>query len=288
MSLADAVAELDKQAGEEEVKEVEVEEKEEEESPAKEEEIKVEKTEEKQVEPAKIEIPKIEPTPTDWYKLREETRRREAAEAEIERLKAAPPAPPPDREENPVGFIQHEVGVTKADLAELKEWKQKKEAEDNQKALVSGAVGEFLNFENQFKTQAPDYDERASYVSNRIQENVRFQNPGFSDAQVKSAAAHMLLNRASLAAQQGLNPAAALYAEAERMGYRKAEEVETKSTEKGTTLAKLAENKKKSTGMSGNGGNGKAFVGNDEFLKMTNAERMKLSESDWARLEAEG
>ncbi len=234
-------------------------------------------------EPIKLEAPVI-PDSTLGYKLREETRKREAAEAklaEMERPKVA-------KEENYEGYIESEIGMTKKEIAELKAWKDEQEAKKRDEEDRDGAFQELHGYEQEAAGVFPDFNEAANYAKSMIAASIKLLNPLITQKELAEQTLTQYAKQAALALNNKKHPGQAIYENATAWGYKKAEPEKPKIViDNKTPLATLAVNKKKSTGMSGSGGSGKSEIGNEELMKMSNAERMRLKPEDWARLEQE-
>ena len=221
---------------------------------------------------------------TAWYKLREETRRREAAEAELAELKR----PKIAKDENYEGYIESEIGATKQELAELKAWKAQEEERKRNQEDRDGAFRELSGYEQEAANAFPDYKDASNYVKSMIAASIKLLEPTISPQELAEKTLNKYAQQAALALNNKKHPGQAIYENAAAWGYKKAEPEKPKIVlEDKTPLATLAVNKKKSTGMSGAGGSGKSEIGNEELLKMSNAERMRLKPEDWARLEQE-
>lgn len=237
-------------------------------------------------EPVKLEV--ATPAPVNesavYYKLREEARKREALEAELAELKR----PKIAKDENYEGYIESEIGATKQELAELKAWKEAQEAKRLDEENRNGAFRELHGYEQEAAQAFPDFNEAANYAKSMIAASIKLLNPTISQAELAEQTLNKYAQQAAMALNAKKHPGQAIYEAAAAWGYKKAEPEKPKIVlpEK-TQLATLAVNKKKSTGMSGGGGSGKSEIGNDELMKMSNAERMRLKPEDWARLEQE-
>ncbi len=236
-------------------------------------------------EPVKLEVSTPAPAEsTAWYKLREETRKREAIEAELAELKR----PKIAKDENYEGFIEAEIGATKQELAELKAWKQEQEAKKRDEEDRNGAFRELHGYEQEAAAAFPDFNEAANYAKSMIAASIKLLNPGIDPKDLAEQTLNKYAQQAAIALNSKKHPGQAIYETAAQWGYKKAEPEKPKIVIEGKTpLATLAVNKKKSTGMSGGAGSGKSEIGNDDLMKMSNAERMRLRPEDWARLEQE-
>lgn len=287
--IAKIDAELEKIGEKPESTEEEVEETEEEgdsETPAKE-EPKDEPKEEVKSE-VKLEINTDLPAATLGYKLREADREKQALKKELEDLKK----PKVAKEENYEGYIEGEIGVTKQEIAELKQWKKEQEQAKQEEQEREGAFRELRTYESEAANAFPDFPDASNYAKSMIAASIKLLEPTIQPEELAQKTLYKYAEHAALALNSKKHPGQAIYEMAHTWGYKKKEaeserpQIEVKQDNK-ATLATLEKNKKKSTGMSNNGGNGKAFMTNDELTKMTNAERMKLTPSDWERLEQE-
>lgn len=246
--------------------------------------IKEQPKEEKK-EPIKLEVNTDLPASTLGYKLREEARKREALEREIQELKA----PKVSREDNYEGFIENEIGITKQEIAELKQWRQEQEAKRQEDEQREGAFRELRGYEDEAAKAFDDYAQASNYVKSMIAASIKFLNPDISQDDLAEKTIFEYARQAGKALSEKRHPGQAIYETAQKNGYKRLEEAKQEiKQDNRPTITKIGENKKKSAGMSTTGGNGKAFMTMEVVNSMTNAERMKLSESDWARLEAEG
>lgn len=236
-------------------------------------------------EPVKLEVSApAQAESTAWYKLREESRKREALEAELAELKR----PKIAKDENYEGYIESEIGATKQELAELKAWKQEQDAKKRDEEDRDGAFRELHGYEQEAAQAFPDFNEAAKYAKSMIAASIKLLNPTISQQDLAEQTLNKYAQHAALALNAKKHPGQAIYESAAEWGYKKADAEKPKIViPDKTPLATLAVNKKKSTGMSGSGGSGKNEIGNEELMKMSNAERMRLKPEDWARLEQE-
>lgn len=218
-----------------------------------------------------------------WYIAREETRKREALEKELAELKK-PKAP--SEEEDYEGHIKAEIGATKAELAELKAWKQDQEKSRKLEEDREGAFRELHGYEAEAAQAFPDFNEAANYAKSMIAASIKLLEPDISAQDLAQQTLYKYAAHAASALNNKKHPGQAIYEAAAQWGYKKAEAEKPKIVID-NKLSKLGENKKKSSGMSSGGSSGKADIGSEELFKMSNAERMRLKPEDWARLEAE-
>lgn len=247
-----------------------------------EEEIKEEPKEEKPAEKP----PEKEAEPVDnrgWAKLRwekaEAERKAAELEAENQRLKN-PPVDLPSKEENYEGHMDAKLTMTEKDIQELKEWKTQQEQDRKRQEIFSGAIQEFTEHETKFKESASDYDKVADHLKGRIADSIRMLNPHLTDKAIQTQTTQEILRRASIADQQGLNPAKALYDQGKAAGYVEQEEEKPQKSK----LSIVAENKKKSTNMLGTGGGGKPENTLQSVANAPQSEMAKLSEAELDKL----
>lgn len=259
----------------------------------KEDEPEVEELDEKpEPEPEKPEVkeePKLETrVETDSYaKLRweraEEKRRADALEVELAALKN-PPKELPDKSENWEAHIDAKTETLEDRINRLERENNQSKAKTERNELIEGAKREFTNYEEEFKTKTPNYEDARLFMLQNIAAGIKILNPSITRESLIEGVQNALLMRGREAVLNGYNPAAAIYQEAQGMGWHhKAAEPEKKSN-----LSAIAENRKKSVGMAGSsasGSNGMTTV--ESALKLSNAEFSRMSESDFARLESE-
>lgn len=225
-----------------------------------EEEITPEPEPEKPIEEPAPEKPEVKPEPEvldnqAFARLRIEAKtardEKEKLQREIEELKN-PPKPIPSKEEDIAEHIIATLGITQKDLTELKTWKENQEKEKQAQASFSNSVNAFKQFEAAYKAKTDDYEDVATHFKSKLSESIRTLNPTLSNDEVETETVRQTLIRASLAAQQGLDPAETLYKQGKSLGYTpKKVEPEQKSN-----LEIIANNKKKSTNMLGSSGSG--------------------------------
>lgn len=287
--IAKIDAELEKLGGDEEttVEELEEETEEEEAEGSEEEETKEPEAKEEPEKPIEAKLTVPEPQDNSAYARL----RYEAAEAKRERDRIAQElaeARKPNKEEDPDGFFEAEIGATKQEIAELKAWKAQQEQERKQTEERDGAFRELAGYESEAAAVFADFEDASKYAKSMIAASIKLLEPNITQQDLAQKTLYKYAEHAALALNNKKHPGQAIYETAAQWGYKKPEEEKPKIVlENKPSLAKLAENKKKSSGMSNTGSSGKADIGNEDLFKMSNAQRMKLKPEDWARLEAE-
>lgn len=256
----------------------------------------------------------IAPDAAAFAKQRREMREMKAKLAALEAAKSAVPEakteakaepapvadPEPNKNEDYQGWLEWSLRQGARDLAALKaenaetknlvaEVKKKSDTSD----LMTAAYQELSDIEDTYKADNADYDNAMSHAQKRFTESLKILNPNLTKKQIEDATRDEVLKVASLAMQQGQNPAEVLYDMAiERFGYVKEQPKEApKEAEKvkpKLDLAKIEANKKKSATSLGNGGQGGSVPLTKEVAanSMTLAEFSRLTESQLDALEA--
>lgn len=149
------------------------------------------------------------------------------------------------------------------------------EREREQQKLEREATDEFLNYENEFKKEAPDYAQASSHMVGSMMGAVQAIYPNASEKQVALFVRQQLLHLAGQAVQRGLNPAEALYLMAhEKYGYKKAAPKTDNTRER---LATVQKNQKRSASpLAGGGQNGSPSATLEEAADMSLADFSRL------------
>lgn len=251
MSLEQLKEELEQQL--EEAKKAEVAEPEEPEIIEKEEEITPEPEEKKE-----------ELDAAGYAKLRREKaaekKRADELEAELLRLKAEPQKEEVDSPE------------IDPDLAEFK-----------RERLVSRAEREFQALESEYLRTNPEYAPIAAEYAKALQTSFKLQNKSLSEAQIMEKTKLHILEKASDYMNKGYNPVEELFHEAKELGFKgiRSEEKEEKLA---PDMKKVAENRKKSAGMTASSGKTEGILTKEAAAELTSAEWMRLSKSERQRL----
>jgi hypothetical protein len=281
--LAKALAEVEEAEKNELGVEVETPEpKEEVEAPQ--EEAKEAPKEEPKPEPAKVEEEK--PDASVFYKLRQAAKKREELERELAELKQPKPTIPDANDDieghltakvaQLEGTLNNVLGVVGQDLLAKKEEQE-----------LESAFSVLGQFEKRLESEKPDYQQARNHIARIYAEEYKLKNPNMTEKQLVQAVAKEIINVADYAAANGKDPASFIYERASLYGYRQElkQEAKQEPVKKQPDLSKIAANKEKSAGMASGAGSGAAHGLTFEALEnMSTEERMKLSDSDWARV----
>lgn len=179
---------------------------------------------------------------------------------------------------------------------EIEELKRPKETEENEAAPLTAelenviqdyrtnqAEREFKRFENEVRKNDPKYDAVTAEYAQALAGSFRVQNPRLSPEDIAELTKRTLLEKAGAYVRAGYsNPVEELYHEAKELGFTgksfdKKEEVEKEIK---PDMKKVAENRKKSTGMAASSGESKTDITRQYIMQNgmpTNAEWSKMS-----------
>lgn len=220
------------------------------------------KEEPKAEEPAKtepVEEPKPEPLSRDAisrlrFEASEAKRQAREAQEELERLKN-PPKVIPAKEENYEGHVEGRIETVEERVARLERELAAEKEEAAAKRELQGAINEMSTYEEAYSQKVPHYNDAAKHVQRVIAASIKLLEPTISPEKLAEKTIKTYLGKAAAAYQQGIDPAAAIYQEATKLGYAyKPAEPEAKDP-KQDNFRKVAENKKRS-GMAGTSGSG--------------------------------
>lgn len=159
------------------------------------------------------------------------------------------------------------------------------EHERDSENLHKQAVEEFSNIEKEFAAQTPDYEDASKHMISSMYQGVKHAYPQLNDNQAAQFVQKRVLEIASQAARNNMNPAEVLYQMAfDKYGFdgTKAQApAEKKPTHKADNLKNIAKNKKRSASpLIGGGQTAGANVTIDEANNMDLADFGKMSESE--------
>lgn len=274
MSLEESIKELKDQIEEKKKEEAEEETAEEVAEEQEQEEKKEEKSEEKKEEETEKKDEKEEeekPDAAAFQRMRREkaAAEKKAQEAEAKRLEA------------------------ETKLAEKKEEKEEKpeiipELEemfyDHRKAK---AEREFQNLEAKFKQSNPDYDAVASEYTMALAQSIKIQNPRMSNMEIAEKTKETILLKAAKYLNEGYDAVEELYHEAKELGFTgKSSKQDEGKEEKEIKpdMKKVAENRKRSTGMASSTGESKGMLTQQAASELTIAEFAKLPQEEKQRI----
>lgn len=275
MSLKEALKEMKEQLEKEELIE---------EKPDDEVEIEEPEPEEKKPEeaPAEEEKPKEEEKPEEEEKLDNNGYRR------LRREKAAAEKLASDRETE-IAELRAKLAAPKDDEAEEAPRISSEMEEIVRDHRMGRAEREFQTLEAKFSANTPDYNAVSTEYALALAQSIRIQNPRMSNNQVAEETKKSLLMKASHFVNKGFDPIEELYNEAKDLGFtgkssRREEPKEEEKEEIKPDMRKVADNRKKSTGMTSSGGKSEGQITKQAAMDLTIAEWKKLPASEKRRL----
>lgn len=229
----------------------------------------------------------------------------EEKEPEKEEEKPEPEAKPEEKKEelDNAGYARlrreaaaekHRAQQLEKEIAELRATREVAEApaqiplppelqsvvDDNR---ISRAEREFAILENKAKQIHPEYGAVASEYAAAMYQSIRVQNPRKSDVELNEMTKKAILMKAGEYARQGYeNPVEEMYHEARELGFtgKSFQKQEAPREEKiEPDLKKVAENRKRSTGMAANNGR------SEGLMTLAHA-ATELTAAEWAKLPA--
>lgn len=174
------------------------------------------------------------------------------------------------------------------DVEDIKKWRSSKEKEEEEKIVITSALEELGEKEAAFKRKQPDYDAAVNHGRAILKTALAVTNPTKSDKQLNREVSLKILDFASAAARNGVDPAEALYDySVKKLGYTKQEAAkEDAKKEQRPSLKKIEANKAKSaSSLNAGGGGGRSAVTLEAIDEMSMAEFSRLSESELNELE---
>lgn len=262
MSLVEAIKEMKEQLEKEEEVVADAPEEEETEKPAEEPEKEDASAEDKKEEVSPPAEEKLDDS--GYARLRREAaaakKRADDLEVEVAELRKKP-TPEPTEEAAPSSEMDPEIKEVIMD-----------------KRLKS-ATEEFLDRENKYKRSNPEYGDVANEYGAAIARSIQIQNPRYSAQKIAEETQKTILTKAAHYLKEGFDPIEELYHEAKELGFKgesvrrkqEVEEVEIKPD-----MKKVAENRKKTTGMVASGGKSEQ--------SLTKAAASELSVAEWSKL----
>lgn len=144
---------------------------------------------------------------------------------------------------------------------------------------INQAAREFDILESQVKHRYPEYSAVASEYAQAMYQSIRLQNPRKSQVELSEMTRNAILMQAGEFARQGFeNPVEELFHTAKELGYtgKSFQKEEPKEERLEPDMRKVAENRKRSTGMTANNGRSEG--------QMTIGVAADLTSAEWARL----
>lgn len=270
MSLKELQEELKEQIKEAEAAEDEKVEEQPEETPEQEEEKETPEKEE-------IDEPKVEENKEE---TKEEKNTSDEAFYQLRRDKAAA--------EKRAADLEAKLAAPKEEIAEDAPYEDPELKEIKQERIYAKAEREFTSMENEFKRTNPEYGAVAQEYGVALAQSIRIQNPRLSEVEITERTKKTILEKAGSLMSQGYNPIEEMYHQAKELGFtgksfQKKEEPEAKE-ELRPDMKKVAENRKKSSGMTAGGGESKGQITKQAAVDYTNAEWAKLPAAEKQRL----
>lgn len=117
----------------------------------------------------------------------------------------------PDPDSEPLAFLQHQIAETKKQADELVQWRKQQEEHSEQERFVNAQRTGFQAAESAFRGTVSDYAQVANHMVNAMKVSARMLSPQATDQQIDNFVENQILTWAEQAAQQGKQPAQALY-----------------------------------------------------------------------------
>lgn len=225
---------------------------------------------EKPTEPEKEEVKEEKQDDAAFARLRRDAaankRRAEALEEENTKLKAAP------KEE--VSTEEVAAFVQPPEIAEI--------IQDHR---VRGAEREFQSYEQSARTKIADFDEVTRAYTEALFGSIKVQNPRMSNMEIAEKTKRIMLEKAGTFLNQGYeNPVEEMYLEAKELGFRAKPKVAEEKEEPKPDMKKVAENRKRSAGMTGVSGREEGLISKKTAAEMSPAEWKALDRAERQRL----
>lgn len=153
---------------------------------------------------------------------------------------------------------------------------------------INRAEREFSMFESKVKQQHPEYGAIATEYANAMAQAFRIQNPRKTDVEINDMTKRAILIKAGEFARAGYeNPVEEMYHEAKELGFtgKSFQKQESSKEEKlEPDMKKVAENRKRSSGMAASHGRQEGLMTLNAAADLTAAEWSKLPKADKQRL----
>lgn len=262
-----------------------------------------EMVEEEVIEEVQEEIPAEEEAPKEEEKVEEILEEKEAEKKPIEELdnagyarlrrEAAAEKRLAEAEKRRADQLQRELEeirkvkdqpIEEADLGISQEFKAV--VEDHR---ANKAEREFAILENRVKQQYPEYGAIAAEYAAAMYQSIRVQNPRKSEYELNEMTKHAILLQAGQYACDGHeNPVEEMFHVAREMGFTgksmQKQEEKPKEEKLQPDMRKVAENRKRSTGMTGSNGRAEGLMTVAAATTLTTAEWGKLPVTERRRL----
>jgi len=235
-----------------------------------------------EVKPAEVApTPTVTP-PTDAYDrlLREAERQRIELQKKVEELQGTvgklTATPAPDPNEDPLGFINHQMKTLQDQIAALTKQQQEASQQTTEQTQQAAFLSAVNNQIKTFEATNPDYQEAYRHmIQMRSQDYI---DSGMTATEAKAAVANDELAIAARAMQQGKNPAEIVYGMAKRYGFKPAPAKTTPENKLETIKSGLEASKTVERGSQ------PTEVSLDSLQNMGDSELTEMVESQWEKL----
>mgnify|MGYP003650006313 CR=1 FL=1 len=247
--------------------------------------------EEEEKEPEKEEEQKLDASA--YAKLRREKRELQERVAAMEAEKApvveVATDAEPSKEDSYEEWLEWKNDKLEKRQDKIEEQQAKDSRDKQQNELWSGAVKEFKGFEREFQKKTPDYEAAADHMRERLTDAILLTNPNATQQEVSTQVSNFILKSASVAAQDGYNPAESLYRQAkERFGFTAPVAESSAAPKKQTNLKKIDSNRRKSASpLQSGGATNSNHVSLESINSMSMAEFARLTPSQIRELEGQ-
>lgn len=196
--------------------------------------------------------------------------------------------PEPVKEEEPLAWLEWDNRRVRKELEELRSSTVPEIEERKAQERKARAADEFTQYENRFKTRVPDYEQVGAHAMQQLRISYKNVAPHLSDGKVNEMIAEHILNIASQAARDGLDPAEEVY-NTFKGQFGAPRIVPKEEPVKKLDLDRLDRSRKKSaTALVGGGQGGSVpLTIKSAVTDMTNGEFAQLSPSQLRELEAQ-
>jgi len=154
-----------------------------------------------------------------------------------------------------------------------------------QEHRITQAEREFAIFENKVKKENPEYDAVASEYASALYQSFKVQNPRKTEVELNQMTKNAILIKASQYAIAGYeNPVEEMFHEAKELGFTGKSRVEAKEEKLTPDLRKVAENRKRSSGMAAANGEKEGMLTKQAASQLSAYEFAKLPKAEQERL----
>jgi hypothetical protein len=183
----------------------------------------------------------------------------------------------PEKDKDPLGYLDHKADSTTKELQDLKQWRDNEEKTRSANEQFGRFVSTVQAKTAEFMQKAPDYAQAFEYV--KTMEQKRLEVIGLPPEQVAANLSQWEINFANAALKMGKNPAEILYQQAQVLGYKAAQ----KEEEPAKKLETLAKGQEAARGLSS--GEAPSELSLSKILQMNEDEMNELvsSKKGWSQ-----